>query len=115
MYADFCALQADGRLIHVYYKAGGGFAPSATRGAAASAPSGPRARTTRDTVVDGSLSFEDPMETDRGYVIDTGRPRHDNRPQNGLYSDSLVQSGGGQQHPGGVRGRGRGRRSGPGR
>jgi hypothetical protein len=86
--------------------------PAAMRGAPANAPSGPRAHSNRDTVVDGSLGFEDPMETDRGYVIDAGRPRHDNRPQNGLYSDSLVRSNGQQQRG---RGYGRDRRGGPGR
>lgn len=98
-------------MIHVYYKAGGGSTSAAARGAPANAPSGPRAHN-RDTVVDGSLGFEDPMDTDRGYVLDTGRARQDPRPQNGLYSDNLVQSGSQQR---GGRGYGRGRRGGPGR
>ncbi|OIW33715.1 hypothetical protein CONLIGDRAFT_711576 [Coniochaeta ligniaria NRRL 30616] len=109
--ATFNNQTADGRLIHVYYKVGGGggaVAPADnTRAPPAHAPSGPRA--SRDTVVDGSLGFDDPMETDRGYDRDRA-PRGDSRPRNGLYSDSMVQSGNQRG-----RGYGRGRRGGPGR
>ncbi|KAH8909945.1 hypothetical protein BR93DRAFT_976141 [Coniochaeta sp. PMI_546] len=102
--ATFNNQTADGRLIHVYYKVGGAAPPAADTRAPAHAPSGPRA--TRETVVDGSMGFDDPMDTDRGGG---SRARNDSRPQNGLYSDRMVQ-------PGSQRGRGfgRGRRGGPG-
>jgi len=97
--------------------------PAVSRGAPANAPSGPRggAAHGRDAVVDGSMGFDDPMETDSrgGYVIDAGRARPlDSRPRDGLYSDSLVQGNGGGQQRGGGGGRGYGRggrRGGPGR
>ena len=103
-------------------------AAAVSRGGAApaNAPSGPRGGGGgRDAVVDGSMGFDDPMETDngRGYVIDAGRASSGSRPRNGLYSDSLVQGNGGgsgQQRGGGGGGGGRGygrggRRGGPGR
>ncbi|KAI0426389.1 hypothetical protein F5Y09DRAFT_319052 [Xylaria sp. FL1042] len=64
---------ADGRTLSVYMKPGGYTAP----------PSGPRAQRTNETrlagnsvLVDGSMGFNDPMETEDG-----------NR---GLYSDNMV-------------------------
>ena len=93
--------QADGRVLHVYPKAGG---PSAVQRAP---PTGPRAASattaasSNTTVVDGSLGFDDPMDTD----TPASRPRQNGRAGggggggSGLYSDQLVGNG---------RGRGRG-------
>lgn len=93
---------ADGRVLHVYPKAGG---PSAVQRAP---PTGPRAASattaasSNTTVVDGSLGFDDPMDTD----TPASRPRQNGRAGgggggggSGLYSDQLVGNG---------RGRGRG-------
>ncbi|KAI1800035.1 hypothetical protein F4811DRAFT_56806 [Daldinia bambusicola] len=73
---------ADGRTLHVYLKPGG-YRPAP--------PTGPRAQRDRETrsagnniVVDGSMGFDDPMETDSpgsGYSNAGG---------SGLYSDTMV-------------------------
>ncbi|KAI1465272.1 uncharacterized protein F4812DRAFT_138466 [Daldinia caldariorum] len=72
---------ADGRTLHVYLKPGG-YRPAP--------PTGPRAQRDHETrlagnniVVDGSMGFDDPMETDSpgsGYSNAGG----------GLYSDTMV-------------------------
>ncbi|KAB5570761.1 hypothetical protein GE09DRAFT_1104632 [Coniochaeta sp. 2T2.1] len=123
---------ADGRLIHVYYKVGGGGGASTAPASSSSfkmapshAPREPRA--IRPAVVDGSMGFDDPMETtgssSRAAVFyeDVGRGDTRTRSGNaGLYSDNLVpqhqhqhQQTNGQQRRGGGGGGGgygRGRR-----
>ncbi|KAI0005716.1 hypothetical protein F4779DRAFT_44213 [Xylariaceae sp. FL0662B] len=88
---------ADGRTLHVYMKPGGMFN--------AQPPSGPRAERNNETrmgnnvVVDGSMGFDDPMETDS----------HDGGYSNGgLYSDTIVpkNQAGGSNGVGNRRGRG---------
>ncbi|KAB5557970.1 hypothetical protein GE09DRAFT_1117316 [Coniochaeta sp. 2T2.1] len=117
---------ADGRLIHVYYKVGGGSASTPASSSSKSAPShAPREpRAIRPAVVDGSMGFDDPMETtdssSRAAVFyeDVGRG-NDTRKRTGnggLYSDNLVpqhqhqqQSNGQQRRGGGGGGGGYGR------
>lgn len=89
-------IQADGRLLHVYLKPGGATTPAA--------PTGPRAQRTNElrhgsnVVVDGSMGFDDAMDTsDAGYSDGSGGGR-------GLYSDRLVS--GGPRGGGSRRGRG---------
>ncbi|ORY69924.1 uncharacterized protein BCR38DRAFT_454853 [Pseudomassariella vexata] len=88
---------ADGRLLHVYLKPGGGYTPMP--------PTGPRAQRSTESrvgsnsvVVDGSMGFDEPMETaDAGYGESTN---------GGLYSDRLVPTGPANGGSGNRRGRG---------
>lgn len=111
---QICSLQADGRILSVYPKAGG-TSPAPTSGPASLAPptgprnppTGPRAQrnSNNDNVVDGTLGFADPMETDD--VFSNGNGRQPPRGPKGLYSDGLVRGNGNR---GGGRARGRGGR-----
>ncbi|KAI0128790.1 hypothetical protein BJ170DRAFT_579799 [Xylariales sp. AK1849] len=75
---------ADGRLLHVYLKPGGGYTPPS-----GPTPTGPRAQRINETrpggnsvVIDGSNGFDDSMDTsDAGYS------------GGGLYSDKMVTNG----------------------
>ncbi|KAJ9151740.1 Pentatricopeptide repeat protein [Pleurostoma richardsiae] len=105
---------ADGRLLHVYYKLGG--PPPAHRPQVQPAPpTGPRASTKSGNgqVVDGSLGFDDPMETDApsaGAKQAANALGSNGKPANGgLYSDRLVGSGNSNQRGRGFQRRGRGR------
>ncbi|KAH8895103.1 hypothetical protein GQ53DRAFT_820739 [Thozetella sp. PMI_491] len=91
--ARFNNQTADGRVLHVYPKVGGGAAPTA--------PSAPR-RERNDGVVDGTLGFDDPMDTSSS----TANTRSNG--DGGLYSDRMVQSN--RRGRGAGRGAGRGRR-----
>ncbi|RYP29280.1 hypothetical protein DL767_006808 [Monosporascus sp. MG133] len=91
---------ADGRTLNVYMRPGGSSAPAA-------APKGPRADESRargnQVVVDGSMGFDDPMETDAGYADNYNGAASNG----GLYSDNLVMNGtNGTSGGGGRRGRG---------
>lgn len=97
--------QADGRVLHVYAKTTAPSGPAAVP-AAYAAPraslgsAGVNANANANaTVIDGSLGFDDPMDTDAGR----------------LYSDSLVTNGGANGSAGSYRGRGGGGGAGGGR
>ncbi|KXJ97210.1 hypothetical protein Micbo1qcDRAFT_191762 [Microdochium bolleyi] len=93
---------ADGRTLHVYPKPGALYHP--TPGAA---PSAPRSSRSNGNLVDGSLGFDDPMDTSLSYssrpgIQNAGRA---NNASEGLYSDTLVRE---SQNNGGTSRRGRG-------
>ncbi|KAK8041842.1 hypothetical protein PG993_006365 [Apiospora rasikravindrae] len=84
--ATFNNQTADGRILHVYMKPGGG--PSIPTGPRNSGLRHQEARPGNNTVViDGSLGFDDSMDTsDTGYSDGSGSAK-------GLYSDRLVSNG----------------------
>ncbi|KAI1247281.1 hypothetical protein MGN70_011169 [Eutypa lata] len=91
---------ADGRTLNVYMRPGGAYTP-------APATTGQRkdeSRAASSVVVDGSLGFDDPMETDSGYSAN-----YNNNKSNGggLYSDTMVTDGANGTSAGSAR-RGRG-------
>ncbi|KAK4447024.1 hypothetical protein QBC34DRAFT_142055 [Podospora aff. communis PSN243] len=79
---------ADGRILKVFHKPGVTAAPDRQH----KAPSAPRSTRDDPAVVDGSLGFDDPMETDN-YSSGNGRqpPRGPAADTGGLYSDNLVR------------------------
>ncbi|KAI1505559.1 hypothetical protein F5X99DRAFT_248444 [Biscogniauxia marginata] len=92
---------ADGRTLHVYLKPGAVYNPVP--------PTGPRAQRTNESrvgnniVVDGSMGFDDSMETDS---------RDDGYSNGGLYSDNMVPKNQANGINGNSSRRGRGFRSG---
>jgi hypothetical protein len=93
-------MQADGRILSVYYSPTASSQPP---------PAGPRSHKADDMVVDGSMGFQDPMETDDERGAPRGAPRGPAAGHNGgLYSDNMMDNsrrGRGFQ-AGGGRGRG---------
>ncbi|KJK76663.1 hypothetical protein H634G_07704 [Metarhizium anisopliae BRIP 53293] len=89
---------ADGRVIQIYPKVGGHQTSTTANEPPANAPSGPKSSkvSTRDQVVDGSMGFPDPMDTN-GSTNWAGNNR--------LYSDRMVA--GNKRGRGFQRGRGR--------
>jgi hypothetical protein len=80
--------QADGRILKVFAKPGNIAAPDRHH----KPPSAPRSTRDDPAVVDGSLGFDDPMETDN-YSSGNGRqpPRGPAADTGGLYSDIMVR------------------------
>ncbi|KAM7199047.1 hypothetical protein V8F20_005865 [Naviculisporaceae sp. PSN 640] len=116
--ATFNNQTADGRILSVYPKAAGvspaptpapvnKAPPTGPRHPMGHPPTGPRAQrnNNNDNIVDGTLGFADPMETDD--VFPNGNGRQPPRGPKGLYSDGLVRGNGNR---GGGRARGRGAR-----
>lgn len=93
---DTFLLQADGRVLSVYYP------PALSQPAP---PTGPRADRVDndDMVIDGSMGFDDPMESDNSGTRRTAATGRGGRGagNGGLYSDGLIR--------GNRRGRGHGR------
>ncbi|KAK4217325.1 hypothetical protein QBC37DRAFT_370030 [Rhypophila decipiens] len=114
--ATFNDQTADGYTLKVYPKAAGA-SPALTPSSSApptgprNPPTGPRAHRnnnpspTNDNIVDGTMGFADPMETDDAFPTVNGRQPP--KGPKGLYSDGLVR---GNANRGGGRGRGRGGR-----
>ncbi|KAK8090290.1 hypothetical protein PG997_005251 [Apiospora hydei] len=98
--ATFNNQTADGRILHVYMKPGGG--PSIPTGPRNSGLRHQEARPGNNTVViDGSLGFDDGMDTsDTGYSDGSGSAK-------GLYSDRLVSNGNSNRRGRGFSSRGR--------
>ncbi|KAK3357193.1 hypothetical protein B0T25DRAFT_150114 [Lasiosphaeria hispida] len=110
--ATFNGQTADGRVLSVFPKPGN--VPLSDTQATSATPSGPRAMRDNDAIVDGTLGFDDPMEMDDGSSFSNGNgrapPRGPAADTGGLYSDSLVRSGGSTNRHGRGFGRGGGGR-----
>jgi len=94
---------ADGRTLHVYAKPGAAYHPTP-----GSVPSAPRSQRNNGNIVDGSMGFDDPMDT-----TDVHGQRHSHQNAagsfakgNGLYSDSIVRENRNSDAGGSRRGRG---------
>jgi hypothetical protein len=84
--------QADGRILKVFAKPGNAPTPDNQLSRQQNPPSGPRGTRDDPAVVDGSMGFDDPMETDN-YANGNGRqpPRGPAADAGGLYSDNIVR------------------------
>ncbi|KAJ1337741.1 polymerase delta-interacting protein 3 [Microdochium nivale] len=80
---------ADGRTLHVYPKPVAAYHP--TPGAA---PSAPRSSRSNGNLVDGSMGFDDPMDTTSSQPLRQGNQStgRTSNTRGGLYSDSLVRN-----------------------
>ncbi|KAK0646112.1 hypothetical protein B0T16DRAFT_429026 [Cercophora newfieldiana] len=93
--ARFDGQTADGRILSVFAKPGNNPTPDSQVPRQPKPPSGPRSMRDEPEVVDGSLGFDDPMETDNysnGNSNGNGRqPPRGPAADGGLYSDKLVR------------------------
>ncbi|KAH7040992.1 uncharacterized protein B0I36DRAFT_17867 [Microdochium trichocladiopsis] len=79
---------ADGRTLHVYSKPGASYHP-----APGAVPAGPRSSRMNGSIIDGSMGFDDSMDTSEAY---NSRPTKQGTSgsagtNKGLYSDSIVR------------------------